>query len=61
MSHEVQLVLIVEQVKQGERQPRQVDVTKNWAGSRQEMQIDAELQVAQGLTQERQLLVVLSP
>ena len=61
MSHEVQLVLIVEQVKQGERQPRQVDDTKNWAGSRQERQIDAELQVAQGLTQERQLLVVLSP
>ena len=60
LSHEVQLDLRREQVRQGDKQPRQVEFTRKRVVSRQERQAEEEVQLAQGLMQVRQVLVGVS-
>ena len=50
VSHDVQFVLTVEHVRQGERQPKQVELTRNCVESRQVRQVAEDVQVPQGLT-----------
>ncbi len=51
----MQLVLKEEQVRQGEEQPTQVELTRKREGSRQERQAESEEQVLQGDWQSKQL------
>jgi hypothetical protein len=60
VSQLVQLVLIIEQVKQGDRQPKQLPLTRKRAVSAQDRQVAGEVQVEHGCWHSRHVLVLVS-